>query len=75
MVLVRCSFRLVVDINLNGLCEVVDEQMGPKAMAEQMIWKMQLVFSIQKTLLENVEQAQKKQCKVKCFMERPTTIC
>jgi len=50
---------------LNGLCEIVDEQMGLEAMVEQMIWKMQLVSSIHKTLLENVEQAQKKQCKVK----------
>ncbi len=33
-------------------------------MAEQMIWKMQLIYGICKSLLENVEQAQKKQHKV-----------
>ncbi len=33
-------------------------------MVEQMINKMQLVVNIHKTLLENVEQAQKKQWKV-----------
>jgi hypothetical protein len=31
--------------------------MGHEAMAEQMIWKMQLVSNIHKSLLENVEQA------------------
>jgi hypothetical protein len=40
MVLTRCSPRLVVDNSLNGLCEVVNEQMGFKAVVEQMIWKM-----------------------------------
>jgi len=33
-------------------------------MVEQMINKMQLVVNIHKTLIENVEQAQKKQRKV-----------
>ncbi len=64
MVLTGRSPKLVVDNNLNGLCEVVDEQIGHETMAEQMIWKMQLVSNIHKSLLENVEQAQKKQCKV-----------
>lgn len=64
MVLRGSHPRLVVDNNLNGLCKVIDEQMGLGAMVEQMIWKMQLVSIIHKTLLKNVEQAQKKQCKV-----------
>ncbi len=64
MVLTRCNPRLAIDNNLNGLCELVDEQMGLETIVEQMIQKMQLVFSIFKTLLENVEQAQKKQRKV-----------
>jgi hypothetical protein len=34
----------------------VDEQVGHKAMAEQMINKVQLVANIHKVLLENVEQ-------------------
>jgi hypothetical protein len=42
----------------------VDEQVGHKAMIEHMINKMQLVVSIHEVLLENVEQAQKKQWKV-----------
>jgi len=33
-------------------------------MVEQMIFKMQLIASVHKTLLENVEQAQKRQKKV-----------
>jgi hypothetical protein len=64
MVLRGSHPRLVVDNSLNGLCKVIDEQMGLEAMVEQMIWKMQLVSIIHKTLLKNVEQAQKKQCKV-----------
>lgn len=38
--------------------------MGHEAMAKQMINKMQLVVNIHKTLMENVEQVQKKQQKV-----------
>jgi hypothetical protein len=37
---------------------------GFEATTEQMIRKMQLVYGIHKSLLENVEQARKKQCKV-----------
>jgi hypothetical protein len=37
---------------------------GHEAMVEHMINKMQLVVNIHKTLLENVEQVQKKQQKV-----------
>jgi len=39
-------------------------------MVEQMINKMQLVVNIHKTLLENVEQAQKKQWKVYAVWKR-----
>jgi hypothetical protein len=60
MVLTWRSPKLVANNSLNGLCEVVNEQMGPEAMVEQMIWKMQLVSSIHKSLLGNVEQAHKK---------------
>jgi hypothetical protein len=43
---------------------VFDEQENPEVMAKQMILKMQLIASVHKTLLENVEQAQKRQWKV-----------
>jgi hypothetical protein len=62
--LIQRSPHLTVDNSLNGLCVIVDEQVGHKVMAEQMINKVQLVTNIHKVLLENVEQAQKKQWKM-----------
>ncbi len=70
MVLTRCSPRLIVDNNLNGLCDVVGEQVGSEAMAEQMIWKMQFVSCIHKSLLEYIEQTQKKQRKIHAFTKQ-----
>jgi len=67
MVLIRCSLRLIVSNSLNGLCDVVNEQVGPKAMAGHILLKKQLVSWIHKSLLENVEQVQKKQGKVYAF--------
>jgi hypothetical protein len=55
--------RLTIDNSLNGLCDVFDEQASPEVMANQMILKMQLITSVHKFLLENVEHAQKKQRK------------
>jgi hypothetical protein len=52
---------------LNGLCDVVNEQVGPKAMAGHILLKKQLVSWIHKSLFENVEQVQKKQGKVYAF--------
>jgi hypothetical protein len=43
---------------------VFDEQDNPKVIAKQMILKMQLIVNVHKTLLENVEHAQRKQRKV-----------
>jgi hypothetical protein len=43
MVLIRCSPRLIVNNSLNGLCDVVNEQVGPKAMAGHILLKKQLV--------------------------------
>jgi hypothetical protein len=70
MVLIGCSPCLIVDNSLNGLCVVVDEQVGHEATIKQMINKMQLVVNIHKILLENVEQAQKKQRKVYAAQKR-----
>jgi hypothetical protein len=64
MVLTGCSPRLIVNNSLSGLCAIVDEQVGHEAMVEHMINKLKLVANIYKTLLENVEQAQKKQWKI-----------
>jgi len=64
MVLIGRNPRLTANNNLSGLCVVVGKQVGHEAMVELMINKMQLVANIYKTLLENVEQAQKKQRKV-----------
>ncbi len=64
MVLMEQSFQLTTDNNFHGLCDVVDEQEGTEAMSEQMVQKFQLISSIHKFVLENVEQAQKKQHKV-----------
>ncbi len=64
MTLIGRNPQLTIDNNLNGLSVIVNEQVGHEAMVEQMIQKMQLVVSIHKSLLENVEQAQKKQQKV-----------
>jgi hypothetical protein len=43
-------------------------------MAEQMILKMQLIASVHKTLLENVEQAQRRQRKVYVARKRLQTF-
>jgi hypothetical protein len=40
MVLIGHNPKLITDNSLNGLCDVVDEHVGSKAMAKQMIWKM-----------------------------------
>jgi hypothetical protein len=55
---------------LDGLCDVVNEQVGPKTMVEHMIRKMQLVSYIHKLLLENVEQTHKKQHKIYASKKR-----
>jgi len=64
MVLIGHNPRLTTNNNLSVLCVVVGKQVGHEVMVEQMINKMQLVANIYKTLLENVEQAQKTQRKV-----------
>ncbi len=64
MVLIGCTPRLTIDNNLNGLCDVFDEQASPEVMANQMILKMQLIANVQKSLFENVEHAQRRQRKV-----------
>ncbi len=64
MALTGCTPRLTIDNNLSGLCDVFDEQENPEVMAEQVIHKMQLIASVHKTLLENVEHAQRRQRKV-----------
>jgi glutaredoxin-related protein len=40
MVLIGRNPKLIVDNNLNGLCDVVDEHVGSKEMAKYMIQKM-----------------------------------
>lgn len=61
MVFTRCTPRLTIDNSLNELCHVFDEHAKPKLMAEYMVHKMELIA---KSLLENIEQVQKKQRKV-----------
>jgi hypothetical protein len=53
--------RFTIDSTFNGLCDVFDGQENPKVMVEQMILNMRLITSVHKTLLENVEHAQRKQ--------------
>jgi hypothetical protein len=64
LVLTGRTPRLTIDNSLNGLCDVFDEQKSLEIMAYQMILKMQLIASVHKSLLENVEYAQRKQRKV-----------
>jgi hypothetical protein len=64
MVLTGYTPKFTVDNSLSGLCDVFDEQESPKIMADQMILKMQLIASVHKSLLENVEHVQRKQMKV-----------
>jgi hypothetical protein len=52
--------RLNINNSRSGLCDVFDEQETPEVMANQMIFKMQLITSVHKSLLENVEHAQRK---------------
>jgi hypothetical protein len=52
MVLISRAPRLTIDNNLSGLCDVFDKQESPKIMANQMIFKMQLIASVHKSLLE-----------------------
>jgi hypothetical protein len=63
-VLTGCTPRLTIDNSLSGLCDVFDEQKNLEVMADQMILKMQMITSVHKSLLENVEHAQRKQRKV-----------
>jgi hypothetical protein len=63
MVLTRCTPRLTIDNIFNGLCDVFDEFAGLEMMAKQMVQKMQLIVILHRSLLENVEHAQKKQKK------------
>jgi hypothetical protein len=58
------TLRLTIDNNLRGLCDVFNEQENLEIMVEHMILKMQVIASVHKTLLKNVEQAQRKQRKV-----------
>jgi len=64
MVFTSCTPRLTINNNLSGLCDVFDEQKNPKVIVEEMILKMQLITSVHKTLLENVEHAHRKHKKV-----------
>jgi hypothetical protein len=64
MVLTGRTPRSTINNNLSGLCDVFDDQESPKVMANQMIFKMQLIASVHKSLLENVEHDQRKQKKV-----------
>ncbi len=59
-VLTRRTPRPTIDNSLSCLCDVFDEQASAEVMANQMIFKMQLIVSVHKSLLENVEHAQKK---------------
>jgi hypothetical protein len=60
MVFNGCTPRLTIDNNFNGLCDVFDEHAGLEIMVDQMILKMQLIASMHKSILENVEHVQKK---------------
>ncbi len=64
MVLIGRTPRFTIDNSLSGLCDVFDEQESPEAMANQIIFKMQLTANVHKSPLENVEHAQRKQKKV-----------
>ncbi len=63
MVLTRCTPRLTIDNNFNGLCYVFDEFVSLEVTAKQMVQKMQLIVVLHRSLLENVKHAQKKQRK------------
>ncbi len=63
MVLIECTPRLTIDNNFNGLCDVFDEFVGLEVTVKQMVQKMQLIAVLHRSLLENVEHAQKKQRK------------
>ncbi len=54
MALIRCTPRLTIDINLNGLCDVFDEFSSLEVMAEHM-QNIQLIVDVQRSLLENVK--------------------
>jgi hypothetical protein len=64
MVLTNHTPKFTIDNSLSGLCDVFDEHASPEVMVDQMILKMQLIASVHKSLLENVEHAQRKQRKV-----------
>jgi hypothetical protein len=63
MVLIRCTPRLTIDNNFNGLCDVFDEFVGLEVTTKQMVQNMQLIVVVHRLLLENVEHVQKKQRK------------
>jgi hypothetical protein len=52
--------RFTIDNNLNDLCDVFDDHASLEVMAYQMILKMQLITSVHKSLLVNVEHVQRK---------------
>ncbi len=56
--------KLTIDNNFNGLCNIFNEHANPQVVTDQMILKMQLIASVHKSLLKNVEDVQKKQRKV-----------
>ncbi len=60
VVLIKRIPRLTIDNNLNNLCDMFDEHVGPEVMAKQIVHKMQLIVNVHKSLLKNVEQDQKK---------------
>jgi hypothetical protein len=74
MVLIGHTPRLTIDNNLNGSCDVFDEHENPEVIVEQMILKMWLITIMHKTLLENVEHAQRKQRKVYASKKRLQTF-
>jgi hypothetical protein len=57
LVFTGCTPRLTINNSLSGLCDVFDEQKNLEVVVDQMILKLQLIASVHKTLLENVEHA------------------
>jgi hypothetical protein len=74
MVFISCTLRLTIDNSFTGLCDVFDEQENPEVMAKQIIFKMQLIASVHKTLLKNVEHAQRRQRKVYAARKRVANL-
>jgi hypothetical protein len=60
MIMTNMTPRLTIDNRLNNSTQIVEDRIVHEEMALHMVFKMKLVAQLHESLLQNVDQAQKK---------------